>query len=42
MTGDIAYVLAILYLNIIILNVIIALVSDVYDKVMEIRNEAEI
>ena len=41
-TGDIAYVLAIFYLNIIILNVIIALVGDVYDKVMAEKKETEL
>ena len=41
-TGDIVYALALLYLNIIILNVIIALVSDTYEKVMEVRKETEL
>jgi ABC-type phosphate transport system permease subunit len=41
-TGDITYVLAILYLNIIILNVIIALVGDVYERVMAVKKETEL
>ena len=34
--------LAILYLNIIIINVIIALVGDVYAKVMAVKRETEL
>ena len=41
-SGMTAYVLGILYINIIIINLVIALVSDVYDGVMNVRNETEI
>lgn len=37
--GILAYVLGILYLNIVILNLVIALVGEVYDGVMQVRNE---
>jgi hypothetical protein len=35
-------VLGLLYLNIIILNLVIALVGDVYDAVMAVRKETEL
>ena len=41
-SGDGVYLLAILYLNIIILNLVIALVGDVYENVMALRKEIEL
>ena len=36
-TGITAYVIGILYLNIIIINLVVALVGDVYDEVNNVR-----
>jgi hypothetical protein len=41
-TGTVTYVLGLLYLNIIILNLVIALVGNVYDAVMDVKMETEI
>jgi hypothetical protein len=41
-SGSAVYVLGVIYLNIIILNLVIALVGDVYDSVMMVRNETEL
>ena len=40
--GIIAYVFGLLYLNIIVLNLVIALVGHVYDSVMDVRRETEL
>ena len=42
MAGSTCYVLGILFLNIIILNIVIALVGDVYDSVVEVKDETEL
>jgi hypothetical protein len=42
LTGQITYVLGLLYLNIIILNLVIALVGSVYDSVMDVKKETEL
>ena len=42
LTGLIIYVLGLLYLNIIILNLVIASVGDIYDEVMQVRKETEL
>jgi len=41
-TGATAYTLGMLYLNVIILNLVIALVGDVYDSVMTVKHETEL
>jgi hypothetical protein len=41
-TGQIAQTIGILYLNIIVLNLVIALVGDVYDNIMSVKKETEL
>lgn len=40
--GAILYVLAMIFLNVVILNLVIALVGDEYDGVMQVRKETEL
>ena len=40
--GIIAYVFGVFYLNIIVLNLVIALVGHVYSSVMDVRKETEL
>ena len=41
-TGQIVYFFGAVYLNIIILNLVIALVGNVYNEVMDVRKETEL
>jgi hypothetical protein len=41
-TGDIVYVIGIIYLNIVILNLVIAIVGNVFEAVMAVKKETEL